>query len=162
MSDRPLSKTEQLVADVIAAGGTLSLPDDTYRGGVNWRQRAYAAQRHGKVPGGKHLTVSWNDQGFVINLVEGSTGTELGADPVPVPARVGRYHGAAQQFRDRTAVHEVSPQRCRAQLASSTRSQPNSSVAVTSSTCRELCRRPWRDLLIARTCRLPAERSVAV
>jgi hypothetical protein len=73
MSDRPLSKTEQLVADVIAAGGTLSLPDETYRGGVNWRQRTYAAQRHGKVPGGKHLTVSWNGQGFVIDLVEGST-----------------------------------------------------------------------------------------
>ena len=46
---KSLSKTEQLVVDVIAAGGRLTLPDDAAHGGVNWRQRAYAAQRHGKV-----------------------------------------------------------------------------------------------------------------
>ncbi len=55
---QPLSKTERLVADLMAAGGRLTLPDETASGGVNWRQRAYAAQRHGKVPEGKHLSVS--------------------------------------------------------------------------------------------------------
>lgn len=103
-----LSKTEQLVADVIAAGGTLTLPDDTARGGVNWRQRAYAAQRHGKVPDGKHLSVSWTSAGFVIELLDGATGNELGAEPVVVPARVGRYHRVAADFRGRTGLHEVS------------------------------------------------------
>jgi hypothetical protein len=105
---RTLSRTEQLVADVIAAGGRLTLPDETARGGVNWRQRAYAAQRHGKVPAGKHLSVSWTNTGFEIVLLDGDTGNELNADAVPVPTRLTRYHRVAQEFRDRTNLHEVS------------------------------------------------------
>jgi hypothetical protein len=104
----PLSKTEQLVADVLAADGRLTLPDETNQGGVNWRQRAYAAQRHGKVPEGKHLSVSWTRDAFEIALVDGDTGNELGADAVPVPSRLSRYHRVAQEFRDRTSLHEVS------------------------------------------------------
>lgn len=103
-----LSKTEQLVADVVAAGGVLTLPDETAAGGVNWRQRAYAAQRAGKLPAGKHLTVSSAKEGFVISLEDGATGNELGAEDVPVPARIGRYHRVAGDFRDRTGLHEVS------------------------------------------------------
>jgi hypothetical protein len=45
---QPLLKTDQLVAEVIGAGGRLTLRDETRDGGVNWRQRAYAAQRHGR------------------------------------------------------------------------------------------------------------------
>jgi hypothetical protein len=71
---QPLSKSERLVADVIAAGGRLSLPDETARGGVNWRQRAYAAQRHGKVPEGMRLSVSRSKAGFEIALLEGGAG----------------------------------------------------------------------------------------
>jgi hypothetical protein len=70
-------KTEQLVADLIAAGGKLVLPDQTAEGGVNWRQRAYAAQRHGRVPAGKHLSVARTEAGFEIELREGATGNEL-------------------------------------------------------------------------------------
>jgi hypothetical protein len=104
----PLSKTEQLVADVLAAGGRLTLPDKTAHGGVNWRQRAYAAQRHGKVPAGKRLSVSWTNAGFEIELLDGETGNELGAEAVPVPARLSKYHPVAREFRDRTSLHEVS------------------------------------------------------
>jgi hypothetical protein len=93
---------------VIAAGGTLLLPDDTAHGGINWRQRAYAAQRAGKVPAGKHLFVSLSEAGFEIALRDGETGNELGADPVPVPARVRNYHPAVAEFRDRTSLHRVS------------------------------------------------------
>ena len=105
---KPLAKTEQLVADVLAAGGRLTLPDDTASGGVNWRQRAYAAQRHGKVPNGKRLSVAWTKAGFEIELLDGETGNELGADAVPVPARLSKYHPVAQEFRNRTSLHEVS------------------------------------------------------
>ena len=105
---RPLLKTEQLVADVLAAGGRLTLPDETARGGVNWRQRAYAAQRHRKVPAGKHLSVRWTNAGFEIELLDGETGNELGADAVPVPTRLSKYHPVAQEFRDHTNLHEVS------------------------------------------------------
>jgi hypothetical protein len=105
---RPLSKTEQLVAEVIAAGGRLTLPDATAHGGVNWRQRAYAAQRYGKVPAGKRLSVSWTNAGFEIELLDGETGNELGSDAVPVPARLSKYHPVAEEFRNRTKLHEVS------------------------------------------------------
>src|SRR5215211_3409958 len=71
-------KTEQLVAAVIDAGGVLRLSDETAHGGVDYRQRAYAAQRHGKVPAGKHLTVERRDGTFTISLVDGETGNEIG------------------------------------------------------------------------------------
>ena len=93
---------------MLAAGGRLTLPDETARGGVNWRQRAYAAQRHGKVPAGKRLSVSWTNAGFEIELLDGETGNELGAEAVPVPARLSKYHPVAREFRDRTSLHEVS------------------------------------------------------
>ena len=105
---KPLSKTEQLVADVIAADGRLTLPDDTAHGGVNWRQRAYAAQRHGKVPEGKRLSVAWTNAGFEIELLDGETGNEFGADAVPVPARLSKVHPVAQEFRNSASLHEVS------------------------------------------------------
>ena len=105
--DRVL-KTEQLVADVIAAEGRLLLPDDTRKGGVNWRQRAYAAQRHGKVPDGKRLSVTWSSKGFEIELLDGGVSIDLDADPIPVPARVVNYHPAAREFRDHPYTHEVS------------------------------------------------------
>src|SRR4029079_1559013 len=94
--------------DVIAAGGRLVLPDETASGGIDWRQRAYAAQRHGSVPSGKHLSVSRTNNTFEIVLLDGETGNELGADAVPVPARVIKLHTVAKEFRDRTSLHEVS------------------------------------------------------
>ncbi|HVW46838.1 MAG TPA: hypothetical protein VHA76_07290, partial [Solirubrobacterales bacterium] len=106
--DRPSSKTEQLVADVIAASGRLALPDETAKGGVNWRQRAYAAQRHGKVPDGKRLVVSRGREGFVIELKDGLTGNELGAEEIHVPARLTKYHRVARQFRDHTDLQQIS------------------------------------------------------
>ena len=93
---------------MIAAGGRLTRPDETARGGANWRQRAYAAQRHGKVPPGKRLSVAWTNAGFEIELLDGATGNELGAEAVPVPARLSKYHPVAQEFRSRTNLQEVS------------------------------------------------------
>lgn len=106
-----LSKTEQLVADVVAAGGTLRVPDET-QGAVNFRRRAYAAQRHGKVPDGKHLAVSRVGNEFEIALRDGAPPPEpVPEQPEPelrVPEVVRRYHPVAQTFRERTAIHEVS------------------------------------------------------
>jgi hypothetical protein len=107
-ADRPPAKTEQLVADVIAGDGRLMLPDETAKSGVNWRQRAYAAQRHGKVPDGKRLVVSRGREGFVIELMDGQTGNELGAEEIHVPARLTKYHRVAGQFRDRTDLQQIS------------------------------------------------------
>jgi hypothetical protein len=57
---------------------------------------------------GKHLTVDWTQDGFVVELKDGATGNELGAEPVVVPARLSRYYAVARMFRDRTNTHEVS------------------------------------------------------
>jgi hypothetical protein len=105
---QPLWKTDRLVAEVIDAGGCLTLQDETSKGGVDWRQRAYAAQRHGKVPEGARLTVRRKDGTFVISLEDGATGNELGLDELHVPSRITRYHPVARAFRERTALHEVS------------------------------------------------------
>jgi hypothetical protein len=86
------------------------LPDTTSAGGVDYRQRAYAAQRHGKVPDGHRLHVARTSAGFEIKLLAGETGNELGADPIHVPARVTRYHRVVASFRERTALHEISRQ----------------------------------------------------
>jgi len=101
-------KTDQLVAELVPAGRTLTLPDETGAGGVNWRQRAYAAQRHSKVPAGKRLRVARHDDSLVTTLEEGATGSELGAEPVVVPTRVRRYHPVVRDYRERTWLHEVS------------------------------------------------------
>jgi hypothetical protein len=59
---------------VLAIGGLLTLPDETAHGGVNWRQRSRADQRKGKVPAGKHVSVSWTTEGFGIVLLDGGRG----------------------------------------------------------------------------------------
>ena len=104
----PMLKTEELVADVIAAGGTLVRASQAGTKSVNWRQRAYAAQRHGKVPAGKRLAVSATPAGYEIKLEDGVTSNPLDAAPVPVPKQVRNHHPAVREFRDRTMLHEVS------------------------------------------------------
>src|SRR5581483_11599647 len=53
------SVTEQLVSDVIAAGGSIRRPRKQWgqRDGVDYSNRAVLAERHGKVPKGKRLQV---------------------------------------------------------------------------------------------------------
>jgi hypothetical protein len=100
--------TDDLVAQVLAAGGRLSLPNETGSGGVNWRQRAYAAQRQGRVPSGKRLSVSRTSTTFEIELI-GAPAHEVGElDPIHVPLHVSRYHPVGKEFRSRVSLHEVS------------------------------------------------------
>jgi hypothetical protein len=103
-----LNKTEQLVADLIAADGRLVVRDLAGRELVNLRQRAYSAQRRGRIPAGKHVRVRHTPEGLVIELLDGQSGNELGAPELPVPEHVARYHHVAREFRDHTSLHEVS------------------------------------------------------
>jgi hypothetical protein len=54
-----LSVTQQLVDDVIAAGGSLRVPRKRWNetGGVDYERRARLAESHGKVPAGSRLVV---------------------------------------------------------------------------------------------------------
>lgn len=106
-----VSLTQQLVDDVIAAGGSLRVPRKRWPDGegVNYENRARLAERYRKVPPGKRLVVSAAGDELEIRLVEApdrEAPVELTA--VAIPERIARYHRAAREFSDRTERHEVS------------------------------------------------------
>jgi hypothetical protein len=103
--------TQQLVNDVIAAGGSFRVPrkwvgDPTY---VDYWNRAALAERYGKVPDGKRLEVADVGEELEIRLVDAS-GKIGRAELVEftVPEKVARYHSAAKSFREDRGSHEVS------------------------------------------------------
>lgn len=103
-----LSKTEQLIADVIAAGGVLRVQGRRGPGEPDYQQRILSAQRFGKVPAGKHLHKRHVAGELEILLEDAPEGTDVEAAPVTVPQRVSRLHPVVRQFRDQTDWHEVS------------------------------------------------------
>lgn len=114
-----VSVTQQLVNEVIAAGGSLRVPRKHWndRDGVDYERRARLAESYGKVPSGGRLVVkSASPDELLIELMTGGAAARKGgADepaselpPVRVPARLSKYHPVAREFRDRTILHEVS------------------------------------------------------
>ena len=111
-----VSVTQQLVSDVIAAGGSLRVPRKRWgESGVDYTHRARLAESYGKVPAGSMLRVSRaSGDELLIELVgNGSGGIEgneqaIELAAVPVPARLTKYHRVAREFRDRTNLQEVS------------------------------------------------------
>ena len=111
-----VSVTQQLVDDVVAAGGSLRVPRKRWGGsGVDYAHRARLAESYGKVPAGSHLRVSTvSGDELLIELLSDGTGEVEGGEQnpvlvaVPVPARLSKYHRVAREFRDRTSLHEVS------------------------------------------------------
>ncbi len=112
-----VSVTQQLVDDLVAAGGSLRVPRKRWndKGGVDYERRARLAESYGKVPPGSRLVVKTaSAEELVIELVTDRIVDADGSDPppaltpLPVPARLSKYHRVAQEFRDRTTLHEVS------------------------------------------------------
>jgi hypothetical protein len=110
--------TQQLVNDLIAAGGSLRVPRKHWGNEVqiDYERRARLAQAYGKVPAGNRLSVqAVSGDELLIELkpdlhrIETSTAGGVGnLAAVPVPERLAKPHGAAREFRDRTSLHEVS------------------------------------------------------
>jgi hypothetical protein len=67
-----ISVTQQLVDDVIAAGGSLRVPHKHWyeRDGVDYENRARLAERYRRVPPGKRLVVTAVDNELEIGLIE--------------------------------------------------------------------------------------------
>lgn len=112
-----VSVTQQLVDDVIAAGGSLRVPRKRWDkpGGIDYERRAQLAESYGKVPAGQRLAAkAVSPEEMIIELVGNARpGAEeqsetLPLEPIPVPARLTKYHRIAREFRDRTGLHEVS------------------------------------------------------
>jgi hypothetical protein len=102
---RPLSKTEQLIADLVAAGGKLRVPYWREQGEPDYRQRALAAQRFGKVPADKRLVLERMRGGELEIRLDDALPAP---PPVPVPVRLPRPHPVAKRFRDDSDNHQVS------------------------------------------------------
>jgi hypothetical protein len=106
-----LSVTQQLVDDVIAAGGSLQVPRKrpADREGVDYRKRAQLAERYGKVPPGQRLDVAEVGDALEIRLRKApGSGGRAELVEVVVPKRIGRYHPAAKRFHEEKDAHEVS------------------------------------------------------
>jgi len=126
--------TQQLVDDVIAAGGSLRVPrrwagDPAY---VDYWNRAALAERYGKVPDGKSLEVVVVDEELEIRLLD--TPEKVGRAElveVTVPEKVARYHPVAKSFREDRDRHEVS------------RGQMQRAVRIVHAIAKEAERRGW-------------------
>lgn len=111
-----VSVTQQLVDDILAAGGRLQVPRKRWgESGVDYERRARLAQTHGKVPSGHRLSVRTVSSDEL--LLEVIADPQLRADSdensdrwssISVPVHVGRYHAVAREFRNRVMLHEVS------------------------------------------------------
>lgn len=113
------SVTQQLVDELVAAGGSLRVPRKRWndRDGIDYERRARLAESYGKVPRGSRLVVKpASAEELLIELVsDGATTPVAGGEesslelaPIPVPARLSKYHRVARELRERTSLHEVS------------------------------------------------------
>jgi hypothetical protein len=109
-----VSVTRQLIDDIVAAGGTLRVPQSEW---WTYKRKAELATRHRKVPIGKRLDVVRVGDQTEFRLVDGPDAQPAELVPDAVPETVARYHSAARTFRDRSEQHEVS----REQVARATR-----------------------------------------
>lgn len=105
---RPLRPTEQLIADLMDAGGVMRVPYWRSEGNRDYRQLIDAARRWSKVPEGKRLVTDLVQGEMEIRLVDAPEGTVIAPEPVPVPARLTKPHPVARQYREDTAHHHVS------------------------------------------------------
>ncbi|HZR93052.1 MAG TPA: hypothetical protein VFA44_11685 [Gaiellaceae bacterium] len=112
-----VSVTQQLVDDVIAAGGSLRMPRRRWndKDVVDYERRVRLAESYGRVPRGCRFVVkNASAEELLIELVTDGRFAADGQEdppgllPVPVPARLSKYHRVAREFRDRTNLHEVS------------------------------------------------------
>lgn len=132
-----VSVTEQLMRDVVTAGGTLRLPRPAWHGrpGIDYAHRARLAERHGKVPPGKWLSIEIDRDMVELrfeDMAEGAATTPPKLVAVPIPEVVGRHHTAARVFRDGRAKHRVSQN-----------SLPRA-VRLVEAVAREAQRRRWK------------------
>ncbi len=105
---RPLSPTDQLIADLVAAGGVLHVPFRRSAEDPDFEQRIASARRFGKVPPGKLIRTRYVQGELEIRFDNAPAGSDIKERPVPVPERLSRPHPIVRRFREQTGHHEVS------------------------------------------------------
>jgi hypothetical protein len=114
---KPPGKAEQLIADLVAAGGVMRVSYWREQGQPDYRARVSAAQRFNKVPPGKELVLERVRGGQLEIRLEQARSAEAESISVDVPARLTRPHPVAARYRDQHGQHQVA----RSQLARSVR-----------------------------------------
>lgn len=106
------SVAQQLIDDVLAAGGEMSVPRRDFRNPdvPDYRHRALLAERQGLVPDGKRLEVEEQRDRLLISLIDDPQrrGGRLELVSIEVPEKVARYHSVVRSLRDRADMQEVS------------------------------------------------------
>jgi hypothetical protein len=112
-----VSVTQQLVEDIVGAGGSLRVPRMGWNrdATVDYEHRARLAERFGKVPDGKRLVVRTVERELELVLVDDPDRVYARKElcTIVVPERVARLHVLARRFRDSTVDHEVSREQLR-------------------------------------------------
>ena len=97
---KPKAPTEALVANVVAAGGVLCGKDLAEYTDVD--QLVLAANRFRKTPAGTRLDSFFvRERGRCVSLVELRGWEPSWEEPLAVPERVGRFHPAVRELRER-------------------------------------------------------------
>src|SRR5690348_2200535 len=104
---KPPGKAEQLIDELIAAGGVMRVPYWREEGQPDYRARVSAAQRFNKVPAGKELVLERVRGGELEIRLEQACSAEAESIPVSVPSRLTRPHPVAARYRDEAAQHQV-------------------------------------------------------
>ncbi len=91
---------EQLIDDLVSAGGRLVVQQDGGPGTPNWPSRVSSAKRSGKLPAGKEISSGWARGGYEIRLDDIPAWRLAVLDPVPVPERLSKPHPVVAALRD--------------------------------------------------------------
>ena len=114
VTNKKLRPVDQLIADVVAAGGRLEVvrKDDK---GPSYEALVKSAIRFNKVPAGKMLVVErgarWGEATIV--LTDPPEWMTVALEPIPVPERVSKFHPALTQVRAGATGKRNSPLRPR-------------------------------------------------
>ncbi|MGW0731626.1 hypothetical protein [Streptomyces sp. NPDC002851] len=91
---------EQLVEDLLAAGGSLVVTQEYGVGAPNWTARIRSAQRCGKLPEGKELVHGWKAGGYEISIQDIPAWKLAVLAPIPVPDVIRKPHAVVSALRD--------------------------------------------------------------
>ncbi|WP_153808984.1 hypothetical protein [Nocardia sp. SYP-A9097] len=97
-----LRPVDQLIADLVQAGGVLQIQRSPQEG-PDYDRLVASAIRHGKVPDGKLLVIerrNYWDKTITIKLADPPTWTTAVLQPVPVPEKPAKWHPAVIRLRD--------------------------------------------------------------
>lgn len=106
---KPPTAAQQLVIDVIAAGGRLRLPNRIDGRYVSHDSLVRKANRATNLPTDHWLKLQHRSDGVEVLLRE-TPGTRIPQRPVPIPDKISKLHPVVARYRDTPDIQEVFPE----------------------------------------------------